>query len=444
MSTAAWRRLLLGLCGFSLIQVGATIWIAFAVLGTVGTVRFTTSPSFVAGTPGGQPFVDHVTVFPYGAAVRAGLRVGDLLDLRQLSAADRYRWIFEHFWAGERISVPVVRRNGIDRISITAGKDRVRWDSVLAYIGWVWVLLFAALIVWRRAESAEARVLVMLLIAWVLATTFQPNNWVTPWTALDAVVSVLGAVLTFLGSALFATYAMLFAPPSTLLRHGLAWLSYGSAGLAAFYGTLAVVGAWTMLADPIQVWYSGVLAQAITSILPMLFPLLCVLVTLAQTGGAERARMAWASASLGFLYLVNIATGVIGTFHIGADPYLFLILNNTAMFVAPIGLTYALLSRRLLDIGFAINRAAVFSAVSIVVVGIFMLGEWVLGTWLSKASHMTNLEAVRRWQLAWGSRCGRSTRALTARSIGSSSASGTRTKSQFAPSQTRRPRLPTM
>ena len=392
MSTSAWRRLLLGLCGFSLIQAGVTVWIAFAVSGSLGIVRSTTSPSFVAGTPGGPPFVDRVTVFPYGPAVRAGLRTGDLVDLRQLSPADRYRWIFEHFWAGERISVPVVRRNGVDRISVTAEKAPVRWDSALAYIGWVWVLLFAALIVWRRAESTEARVLGVLLVAWVLATTFQPNNWVTPWSAPDAVVSVFGALLTYLGSALFATYAMLFAPPSTLLRRGLAWLSYGSAAIAALYGMLAVVGVWTMLADPIQTWYSGVLPQVITSIFPMLFPLLCALVTLAQTSGAERARMAWASTSLGFLYLANIATGVIATFHIGANPYIFLIVNNIAIFVAPVGLTYALLSRRLLDIGFAVNRAAVFSGVSIIVVGIFMLGEWVLGTWFSKASHMTNLE----------------------------------------------------
>jgi hypothetical protein len=195
---------------------------------------------------------------------------------------------------------------------------------------------------------------------------------------------------------------MLFARPPTLLRRGLAWLSYGSAGLVALYGTVATVGVWTRTADPAQAWYFGVLPQVITSILPILFPLLCVIATLAQTRGAERARMAWASASVGFLFLVYLVGGVIGviaTFHTShTGAYSPLVLNqvyqaqNVAMFIAPIGLTYALLSRRLLDVSFVINQAAVYSGVSIIVVGLFMLGEWVLGTWFSHVSHMTNLE----------------------------------------------------
>jgi hypothetical protein len=126
----------------------------------------------------------------------------------------------------------------------------------------------------------------------------------------------------------------------------------------------------------------------------MLFPLLCVLVTLGQARGAERARMAWASGSVGVMFLAQIATGTIAAFDITDPRLLNLIayLDNLSVFLAPLGLTYALLSRRLLDVSFVINRAAVFSGVSIIVVGIFMLGEWVLGTWFSKASHMTNLE----------------------------------------------------
>jgi hypothetical protein len=236
----------------------------------------------------------------------------------------------------------------------------------------------------------------------VLGSTFLPNNWVTPWTAADAVAGVLAVLVGYWGYALFATYAMLFARPPTLLRRSLGWLSYGSAGLVALYGTVATVGVWTRTADPDQAWYFGVLPQVITSILPILFPVLCVIATLAQTRGAERARMAWASASVGFLFLVYLIGGVIGviaTFHTShTGAYSPSILNlvyqveNIAMCIAPIGLTYALLSRRLLDVGFVINQAAVYSGVSIIVVGLFMLGEWVLGTWFSHVSHMTNLE----------------------------------------------------
>jgi hypothetical protein len=54
-------------------------------------------------------------------------------------------------------------------------------------------------------------------------------------------------------------------------------------------------------------------------------------------------------------------------------------------------MTYALFNRRLLDIGFALNRVAIFSGVSIIVVGSFMLIEWALGSWLQQTSHTTSL-----------------------------------------------------
>jgi hypothetical protein len=68
-----------------------------------------------------------------------------------------------------------VLRGNISRISFTAAKIPFSWDVALALIGWIWMLLFAALIAWRRAESAEARTLVLMLIAWVLGTSFLPN-----------------------------------------------------------------------------------------------------------------------------------------------------------------------------------------------------------------------------------------------------------------------------
>jgi hypothetical protein len=44
-----------------------------------------------------------------------------------------------------------------------------------------------------------------------------------------------------------------------------------------------------------------------------------------------------------------------------------------------------------LDIGFALNRVAIFSGVSIVLVGAFMLFEWAIGSWLQQQSHTTSL-----------------------------------------------------
>ena len=42
-------------------------------------------------------------------------------------------------------------------------------------------------------------------------------------------------------------------------------------------------------------------------------------------------------------------------------------------------------------IGFVLNRAAVFTAVSLAVVGLFTLAEWALGGWLHSANRITNV-----------------------------------------------------
>lgn len=66
------------------------------------------------------------------------------------------------------------------------------------------------------------------------------------------------------------------------------------------------------------------------------------------------------------------------------------VLINVGTFLAPVGMTYALLNRRVLDIGFVLNCVAIFSGVSMVV-GAFILFEWVLGSWSQGQSHTTNV-----------------------------------------------------
>src|SRR5581483_8124645 len=64
---------------------------------------------------------------------------------------------------------------------------------------------------------------------------------------------------------------------------------------------------------------------------------------------------------------------------------------DLAVFLAPVVLTYAVFSRRVLDIGFVLNRAAIFSGVSVIVLGVFVLVEWLLSDWLRSANHSTNV-----------------------------------------------------
>jgi hypothetical protein len=394
MSTVAWKRLLLALCAFALIQQGAVMWIVTQSTHP-GTRLVNSSPFRFNGHRGGEPFVHRVIVNQKtGGAYLAGLRTGDIVDLRPLSPAERYRWITFSNWPGEVVSIPVVR-DGTLHLTTIVGHPR-RWDLAFALseFGGVWMVLFAALIAWRRAAIAEARTLSMLLILINIGGWFSFNQgWVTPWPVVDAILAVVSAIVGGAGFALLATYAMLFDAGAKRFRSILAWLSYASAGAYAAYGIVYVIGVWTMSADPVQSWYTGALARIVAGVFPLLFPLLCLFATIAQVRGVERTRIAWASASLGLFYVVLLSIGVAQTFG-PASPltaYLAYFAGNLIYFIAPIGMTYSLLNRRLLDIGFAINHAAVFSAVSAIVVGTFILCEWLISNWFTSASHTTNM-----------------------------------------------------
>jgi sigma-B regulation protein RsbU (phosphoserine phosphatase) len=140
-----------------------------------------------------------------------------------------------------------------------------------------------------------------------------------------------------------------------------------------------------------QAWYAGSAAQLAIAVLPFVFPVLCAVATIAQTRGTNRARLVWATSALGIQYLTAAMVGLATSFNLPISSNVELLSFNVTGFITPVVLTYVALIRRVLDIGFALNRALVFSAVSVVFVGTFLLVEWALGAWLNSASHTTSL-----------------------------------------------------
>lgn len=403
MSTTSWRRLLVGLGILGFIQLGIIIWMNVYVHGAdpgVGTTA--TSPFNVTGSATETPFVDRLIVAPGSASFRAGLRTGDRVDLRLLSPGERYRWFQGWRPLGQRIDLPVVRGNTVHRVVLIAKFIPLNWDVWVAFFGIGWMFAFGILIAWRRADSVEGRILASLLILWNIGVGFYPINWTTPWAAADAAVAVLGTTIWYGGLALFATYAMSFAPRPGLLRRAFAWLSYAMVAVAAAYTIAYVFGVWNATADPTHTWYTGIVPQIVTSVLPYLFPLLCVSATIAQTSGAQRARLTWAGVSLGLVYIVSMAMGAAVAINPQFDARLNLFIANVSAVIAPIGLTYSLLSRRVLDIGFVVSRAIVVAIISLAVVAAFVLLEWALGSVLAGASHASGLVANAALALVLG------------------------------------------
>src|SRR5579862_7378355 len=243
MSTLVWRRLLLALCAAGLVLTGVSLCMLYTGVGMAGISAQNAALYNVPGKTTKTPFVFAIiAVSPGGAAQRAGLKAGDLVDTRQLSAGDRFRWYTLSWRAGTHVRVPLVDGKRTHWRTMVVDPMPVSWDILLGFIAGFWLLLFAALIAWRRPENVEAHTLALLLILYTAGSDLTPGLWFSAWPALDAALGAFAWVLQFAGFALLATYAMLVVRRRTLLRSTLAWLSYGSSCAGALIGIAYVAG----------------------------------------------------------------------------------------------------------------------------------------------------------------------------------------------------------
>ena len=108
----------------------------------------------------------------------------------------------------------------------------------------------------------------------------------------------------------------------------------------------------------------------------------------------DRGRFGWAAFSITWgLVANNLAHSGLGGISVIAA------MLSVAM---PLTLLYAILTRRVLDVRFALGRTLVFALLSGVVVVSFVLLEWLLGTVLVDASHATGVAANAGLALALG------------------------------------------
>ncbi|HEV3153144.1 MAG TPA: hypothetical protein VGZ02_05025 [Candidatus Baltobacteraceae bacterium] len=411
--TRVWQRVVLVLCLVGLLAVVESAWATYYLEGDA-----------FGGEPFGpvttSQFVDTFqALVPGSVAERAGIRIGDAIDLRRMIPGARYH-LRNELLAGEPLRLPIVRNGTIRTLTVTPATYTTIpfWAASQLLFDWAfWLgsaigLFVAALLIWRRPDNIEVRLLSLTLALIMLGENLFPiNGWLTPWAAFDAVLNVFAQIIFSAGVALFAIYALLFGLPVSAFRRTLTALTVAIATLSALIwngagqggpgpgGVLGIAGLWFGVLD-LHAWFGArplLLFAAVVG--PAMMALLCAILAVRASSGAERPRVAWATGSLAILYLFGIAT--VQSYFVG-NPVIYYWILNVSWIVAPLGLTYALLRRRLLDVGFVLNRAAVFTAVSLVVVGLFTLVEWALGGWLHTAGRIANVSVSAAIALALG------------------------------------------
>ncbi len=107
----------------------------------------------------------------------------------------------------------------------------------------------------------------------------------------------------------------------------------------------------------------------------------------------ERVRLRWIFTAFTFAWIPTLVIAfterVMGVFL----PLPFDNIAFSVQVIAAVAVAYTILKHRLFDIRFIVSRAAVFSAVSLIVVGVFVLTESLMADWLREASHATTTAA---------------------------------------------------
>ncbi|HEY1975643.1 MAG TPA: GAF domain-containing protein [Candidatus Baltobacteraceae bacterium] len=343
-----------------------------------------------------QPFtVSVVEPVPGGAADRAGLRNGDRIDLRLQSLEGRTRISTQP--VGAQPTLLIVTRGARTFAARVAGSTlwdgQTAWktlNATLGSIGGFWFLACAFLIATRPQVSRDARMLTLILI---LPSFFGlgPGAFVVPDARLNQGLSLIACICGATASVLLIVLTSRFGRRS-LWRGVLEWSAYGANALSLAGCFAMVIGILTLWFDPLPYLLGGL--GRIIFVVTNVAVAACAIAAVATTPIAERPRVGWLLVPLPLASAVATAFGSL--YGLIPDWYLALAVtavSQTFTLLGALAVTYALLKRRVLDLGFVVSRTIVVAIVSLIVLAAFVILESLLNTVLAGLSHPTGVVA---------------------------------------------------
>jgi hypothetical protein len=395
-----WKWLLLALCALA-----ATL-LAFMLgnwFGIGGRPWFGLANSQVAMTE--DPYVEKFgDVLSGGASEKAALHDGDLLDLREQTIDGRVRMIFNVL--ATRPTILRVHRGArvltihlVGGTLLEAGPGQV-FSTMTQVPAEICFLICATLIAARRWWLAEARTLAFVMLFEVAGLLVTPGNIVVPGAILQLLLCALSGVLLLIPPVLLVILSSRYGSRSSWRG----WLtSFAIVANIALQVVLliGVANTVTLWIDPVPYYIltgyfagSGTALGVVFAGLPFVAVVSCALAAILTSPVEERPRTAWLLMPLSIvLCVVNVVLDLIVLAPTLFWATTFNAVGGICWVVGGIFVTYALLNRRVLDIGFVLGRTLAVSIVGFIVVIAFVLLEWSLGTVLVGVSHVTGLLA---------------------------------------------------
>jgi len=360
MKPAMWRVPLLMLCA-----VAAVLTLASGIdyFGIAGSTPWAGNPGVTQGASSEPYRTSVVSVASGGAADRAGLHPGDRVDIRSNTVLERLQLFlgFPTTINGRPVTLSVHRGSRQERVTLVpvAWDPGRYWYFFVSLAGLFWMVLFAALIAWRGTYAPGNFMLSAVLVFAALGGLGGTGDFALPWVWAYVCLFVLGA-LAPIAVVLWTMLAGGFAQPLSGPRRLAQWLCYASVATALGITIVRFVGIATLWFDPARLFSKLVLG--IPMYAAILMACACSALAIRASRGVERQRAAWSLVPLAVFFGGERVFSIAAALQSSYTAYeLFLSLENLDYFVAPVLLTYVALNRRLIDIGFVLNRAVVFA-----------------------------------------------------------------------------------
>lgn len=323
---------------------------------------------------------------PDSPLIAAGARIGDTIVFD--TPSDRSRFLAKT----DQIGLTLFRDGTGRHLHVSASADNPNRETarsfVLNWAGNLIAVFCGILIAVRRPEAGPHRLLALMLVT----VGYGSELRILPHPMEDVVLRFAAPVLWMMGWQLFIVFSLVFPTDAPLFRH--TWVRRAYPALLGSAVALAIaqlaIGTGLMPSAALP-WISIGAWMNFNANGCVFGGLAALLYSWWRSTHVTREKVMWITLSLGMFYLswifaeVNVALG---------SPLPPLALYET-LTVARCGaamlLAYALLSRRVFDAGFALNRALVVTIISAALLVVFAVTEFAVDKLLHFHGRETNV-----------------------------------------------------
>jgi len=321
----------------------------------------------------------------------AGARVGDHVVL------DHRSDIWRALGTDETIGVTLVQGGASRHLALRpipepSAVQRPIAAKVIVWLGvavsWLWLVL-GVLLAWRLPEPGPVRTLALVT---VMASIIQVEQNLPNGAFSDNVMPFVTSLVPAITYGGFLFFCLTYPPTAPHWRWRGVRIVFGV--YAAFFAAYVAISAFTLMGwvpQPLRVpLNSAVWFQCIT-IVSVVVVLVALALAWRASSGTTRQRVAWIFACLGAVYAASASFSVVGLFGLQVDAIAVGVAQILVMSVASIGFSYAVLRRRVLDVGFAINRLSVYVLLGVGLLAVASAVQALLAPWLDLGRRSNSL-----------------------------------------------------